>query len=752
MTIITSDSPVLDSAGQPANGLVVWEQSEEYISAEGRVTTARGELRMKNGRLVTARGAQVEIPETPDGQFVTITENYGGSPIYWTTNIPAGPQAEYNELERIVPPTSGPGVPSWVSPVLAVPAYVDAKVALVDAAADAAATSRDEAAVFGGTNNSQVAGFVTATGPTKSAIEGVMGEAVGPLVAGAIADDATLVEAAILAVDGAVEGLDLAETTSDPEDEWRQAILFEDREVWIGQRTDGTWYPEQLNPGSGGGGGDDELPVGGTAGQFLGKASSADGDVAWLTPPSSGGVAAVRHWLLVHFAGQSNQQGRSGLFSTYYDPAVPYIYQYGFKSRVLAVATEPLDMNTGVGGDIGMGPSLQFMRQAYAQGLNDGSYIVGIPSAKGGTPLVANGTPAASDTWKADYAGGLTDQWIAHRAAAIAAIEARGETWEDWAVIYTQGEQDGSNGITGTQYSAGLNPLLDKMVATVGPRVPIILGGVVPEGITVLNSRGDIEYEKALAQLYRNNVAYVPGVVGYAQNDNLHFRREGYELNAAAMLEPFKKLRSGLRVKSPLYSMARAFIKEFERNSSDVAVGDGAIVLNPESVWGLRGTPATAYLKTSAANAHNPIVWDTGFADGLFEARLPPVSGTGSWRMVFRASSSDEYFFFNAAWSGGAYTGFTIVKRTGGTDVPISFTMAATGAVAGDIIRAILVGNNYKFFRAPAATKIFAALGSASGYTDSSNFNLAVTQHGFDYRFAAADSGVERFLHIRPQS
>lgn len=172
MATITSNIKTLDSAGQPAEGIVIWEQSSEYITADGRVTTARGELRMKAGVLVGKSGGPVVIPETPEGQIVSIEESFGGSTIFWSTRIPADPEIDYAYLERTVPPATGVGVPQWVTDLLEVPGEVVGKLELAEAAAEAAQQSRDEAAAFGGTNNAQVTTFATTAGPLKTALDG----------------------------------------------------------------------------------------------------------------------------------------------------------------------------------------------------------------------------------------------------------------------------------------------------------------------------------------------------------------------------------------------------------------------------------------------------------------------------------------------------------------------------------------------------------------------------------------------------
>lgn len=78
-------------------------------------------------------------------------------------------------------------------------------------------------------------------------ITGQIDAKVQPLVAEAIAADNTPALAAAAAVQSVVADLELVEVAS-LDDEWVWAIIYQDREVALGMRADGSFYPDSLNP------------------------------------------------------------------------------------------------------------------------------------------------------------------------------------------------------------------------------------------------------------------------------------------------------------------------------------------------------------------------------------------------------------------------------------------------------------------------------------------------------------------------
>ena len=102
MATIRTSLPILDSAGKPANGKIYFEQSNQYVAAEGLVTTARGIALITGGQLTAEDGnSPLVIPTTPTDQIVTITQQISVStPAVWTTQIPDLAEVEYSNLPR----------------------------------------------------------------------------------------------------------------------------------------------------------------------------------------------------------------------------------------------------------------------------------------------------------------------------------------------------------------------------------------------------------------------------------------------------------------------------------------------------------------------------------------------------------------------------------------------------------------------------------------------------------------------------
>lgn len=145
MAIISSNTvKILDSAGKPANGRVYFEQSARFTAPEGLVTTTRGFGEVRNGVISSASGGPLVIPETPEGEVVWLTEAFTGSPdtVKYAVVVPAGAEVGYSDLQIVVAPTPGGGIPAWAQDVIAaVPAVEAAAAAAEQSAADAAATA-----------------------------------------------------------------------------------------------------------------------------------------------------------------------------------------------------------------------------------------------------------------------------------------------------------------------------------------------------------------------------------------------------------------------------------------------------------------------------------------------------------------------------------------------------------------------------------------------------------------------------------
>src|SRR5690554_2968855 len=98
MATITTTTPILDSAGNPARGMIYWRQQAAYTASAGFVTTWPGKSAVRDGEW--AYGNPV-IPTTPDGQFVQVAEVFGHgadrTTRVWWTHI-TGTTIDYADL------------------------------------------------------------------------------------------------------------------------------------------------------------------------------------------------------------------------------------------------------------------------------------------------------------------------------------------------------------------------------------------------------------------------------------------------------------------------------------------------------------------------------------------------------------------------------------------------------------------------------------------------------------------------------
>ena len=122
MTVITTnDHVILDSSGQPAEGVVLFTQSARFETSGGLVTTTQATVTVKHGRI--ERPNPFNLPATPDGEGVLVVEKFTnrGEPVrpvsFWVS-VPSSGPVEYADLPQITVPTAGPGVPSWAAELL----------------------------------------------------------------------------------------------------------------------------------------------------------------------------------------------------------------------------------------------------------------------------------------------------------------------------------------------------------------------------------------------------------------------------------------------------------------------------------------------------------------------------------------------------------------------------------------------------------------------------------------------------------
>lgn len=227
--------------------------------------------------------------------------------------------------------------------------------------------------------------------------------------------------------------------------------------------------------------------------------------------------------------GQSNAAGR-GRPTSARDYQHSRAWMWDWSASDLADAAVPLstpmdEAHYGFGNDL---PRLQLAA------TGDDTVVVTVNAAVGATALIAS-NDRTNGNWSVNYAGSnphLLDQALAAYDAAIAAIATAwpGATVDTWA-YWLQGEADAQDGPTG--YLGEYTDLIAAVRAHVGGLVPWVAAGAVPEAGGI--AAGWPTVREALIQATANleHVAYVDGVDnGGGANgvaDTIHYTREGQE-------------------------------------------------------------------------------------------------------------------------------------------------------------------------------------------------------------------------------
>lgn len=350
---------------------------------------------------------------------------------------------------------------------------------------------------------------------------------------------------------------------------------------------------------------------------------------------------AARRVHVVGLWGQSNMSGRGPNFSTFLDPVNSRIWQYGSGATAITPATEPLDMH-----DVpsGMGPGLQFARQ-YLQGLNQDDIILLVPSAHGGTPLVSSSVPLS---WRWGVNGNLSSQAIQQMQSAISAAATNwpGATVTIDAILWFQGETDGTNNITGTAYRADLDALISGVRTTFNqPSLPFIMGQMIPEALDT-GTRREINYEQTNAPYRIPAVGMVLSPpVGYSIGDDLHANSAAHrEFYGPGYRDELLRIQSGV---APSHALGKVTLvaDDFNRADADTL---GSTPIGGRAWTYISGTPDSGRIRSNqaAVAANNTLTIyavDTGLANGEMEVTLTVPIDTES--IIFRMVNGTNYYF-----------------------------------------------------------------------------------------------------------
>ncbi len=260
------------------------------------------------------------------------------------------------------------------------------------------------------------------------------------------------------------------------------------------------------------------------------------------------GAFTARRVHVVAADGQSNMSGRGTPINSSAgvgaDATHARIFQYpgrGSKTHMFIAAAEPLTMHDSASG---MGPALQFARNLIAD-LPEDDVIVIVPNAHGGTMLSTNDTLG----WRWGIAGNLSAQAV---TLTQSALEAAATQWPMAkvtldAVLWFQGETDGTNSTPPTTYTTDLDALIaGYRTAYVNSALPFIICQMIPESITASSARALID------QVHRNTPWRMPHT-GIVLNDKVGMNQDALHANAQAhrqiygpgLLAEFKRIKSG---------------------------------------------------------------------------------------------------------------------------------------------------------------------------------------------------------------
>lgn len=179
--------------GEPAQGKIYAHTTNTFALPGVLVVPYSAQGLIKDGVFTKLGGLPYLLPVTPEGGAIELVAEIfqdvpGGQRtkhyIRRTVATPNASTVTWDALTDVVPVAEGGDyvLPSWA-------ASLDAKASEAIAAAEKVAldrvateTAAAEAAAFGGTNNTQVAGMVTVDGPTKTALSATIGTQVAASV------------------------------------------------------------------------------------------------------------------------------------------------------------------------------------------------------------------------------------------------------------------------------------------------------------------------------------------------------------------------------------------------------------------------------------------------------------------------------------------------------------------------------------------------------------------------------------------
>lgn len=241
-------------------------------------------------------------------------------------------------------------------------------------------------------------------------------------------------------------------------------------------------------------------------------------------------------------AGQSNMAGR-GVSDALIDLADSRLWQFGCTAtepatryRRIFAGSDPLHFEEGVATNK-VGPASWFGR-IYADLTPSNRPILLVPVAQGGTAMASGASPP----WAAGNPGGsLYELAITQVNLALAEANRTRPNSRVVGVIWSQGESDGTAGVSQTVYASALKAVIAgfRTRLTGASNTWFIIQGMVPEAIS--GNVGFPAINAAHIQVANdtNKCMFVAGPTGQTA-DSLHYNADACRINGSAMARAVK--------------------------------------------------------------------------------------------------------------------------------------------------------------------------------------------------------------------
>jgi hypothetical protein len=346
-------------------------------------------------------------------------------------------------------------------------------------------------------------------------------------VTAAIASDATVVAAAVAAVDTVTDGLDLVlgsdarlPAAGEP-DRLVVSDIYGGEAMSVSSSGDTLIGSTTFTTGS-----YDGLRVRDNDDKLAFEVKD-DGSV-FIAKLADGSFAPSKVHVIIGM-GQSNMSGRGEPIDAELDPSNPRLWQFGSGANLITQATVPLDM---VDVPAGLSP-LTVIARDYLQRIPANDVVLLVPAAKGASILGGTTETNANGVWNAAYTGASTDLYSLAKTQIANALTDAAAKWPGATInlvgmFWHQGEAN-SNSTSTADYAARLDAIIsDLRTALADADMPVVIGGLTPEYVTIA-SRSNTQAAHIDTPSRVLRTGFAPGVVNASiqDADQVHYHRDG---------------------------------------------------------------------------------------------------------------------------------------------------------------------------------------------------------------------------------